>query len=402
MGFVSCRDLTAATAEVKSVKKSEATARKAQETAIAEFEKLRNGCDELNSQLLKGQEDLSKANSLSQSLQREVNSLKFAYNTAEIALREQSMETERMKSELDNAMAERDRLLVTAEQQKSALAVQAKRSEDSLKSLWDRQETLERVEKDADYSLNQLVTVQEGLQSLLAQEGILMHSELLGVKKLVTVLSSVRDRLLEINTIRSELEAEKSLRIQLEASQKLEVQSMLATGMDDGSNVYDQLARYRNAVEASDARANYWQSVAQKAQMMLPQSSIEALETKVDEAMAVVAIKEENESLKAQLAAALADAAVANAALEKSQENMQSEFSSLWVAVQELNKLDAVKEQALADLITDRDRILGERDSGHKKFNELSVKYASLQRDLEVFKPFVVGCNLLLTIIRIE
>jgi chromosome segregation ATPase len=387
---------------VKSVKKAEATARKAQETAIAEFEKLRNGCDELNSQLLKGQEDLSKANSLSQSLQREVNSLKFAYNTAEIALREQSMETERMKSELDNAMAERDRLLVTAEQQKSALAVQAKRSEDSLKSLWDRQETLERVEKDADYSLNQLVTVQEGLQSLLAQEGILMHSELLGVKKLVTVLSSVRDRLLEINTIRSELEAEKSLRIQLEASQKLEVQSMLATGMDDGSNVYDQLARYRNAVEASDARANYWQSVAQKAQMMLPQSSIEALETKVDEAMAVVAIKEENESLKAQLAAALADAAVANAALEKSQENMQSEFSSLWVAVQELNKLDAVKEQALADLITDRDRILGERDSGHKKFNELSVKYASLQRDLEVFKPFVVGCNLLLTIIRIE
>jgi chromosome segregation ATPase len=387
---------------VKSVKKSEATARKAQETAIAEFEKLRNGCDELNSQLLKGQEDLSKANSLSQSLQREVNSLKFAYNTAEIALREQSMETERMKTELDNAMAERDRLLVTAEQQKSALAVQAKRSEDSLKSLWDRQETLERVEKDADYSLNQLVTVQEGLQSLLAQEGILMHSELLGVKKLVTVLSSVRDRLLEINTIRSELEAEKSLRIQLEASQKLEVQSMLATGMDDGSNVYDQLARYRNAVEASDARANYWQSVAQKAQMMLPQSSIEALETKVDEAMAVVAIKEENESLKAQLAAALADAAVANAALEKSQENMQSEFSSLWVAVQELNKLDAVKEQALADLITDRDRILGERDSGHKKFNELSVKYASLQRDLEVFKPFVVGCNLLLTIIRIE
>jgi chromosome segregation ATPase len=387
---------------VKSVKKSEATARKAQETAIAEFEKLRNGCDELNSQLLKGQEDLSKANSLSQSLQREVNSLKFAYNTAEIALREQSMETERMKTELDNAMAERDRLLVTAEQQKSALAVQAKRSEDSLKSLWDRQETLERVEKDADYSLNQLVTVQEGLQSLLAQEGILMHSELLGVKKLVTVLSSVRDRLLEINTIRSELEAEKSLRIQLEASQKLEVQSMLATGMDDGSNVYDQLARYRNAVEASDARANYWQSVAQKAQMMLPQSSIEALETKVDEAMAVVAIKEENESLKAQLAAALADAAVANAALEKSQENMQSEFSSLWVAVQELNKLDAVKEQALADLITDRDRILGERDSGHKKFNELSVKYASLQRDLEVFKPFVAGCNLVLTIIHIE
>jgi chromosome segregation ATPase len=387
---------------VKSVKKAEATARKAQETAIAEFEKLRNGCDELNSQLLKGQEDLSKANSLSQSLQREVNSLKFAYNTAEIALREQSMETERMKTELDNAMAERDRLLVTAEQQKSALAVQAKRSEDSLKSLWDRQETLERVEKDADYSLNQLVTVQEGLQSLLAQEGILMHSELLGVKKLVTVLSSVRDRLLEINTIRSELEAEKSLRIQLEASQKLEVQSMLATGMDDGSNVYDQLARYRNAVEASDARANYWQSVAQKAQMMLPQSSIEALETKVDEAMAVVAIKEENESLKAQLAAALADAAVANAALEKSQENMQSEFSSLWVAVQELNKLDAVKEQALADLITDRDRILGERDSGHKKFNELSVKYASLQRDLEVFKPFVAGCNLVLTIIHIE
>jgi chromosome segregation ATPase len=363
--FVTISELSATTTEVKSVKKSEMTARKSQEQITSEFEKLRTAFDELNSRFIRSQDDVAKSNSLTQSLQREVNSLKLAYNTAESSLREMSIDSDKFKAEFDAVVSERDSLLALTEHQKSVLSVQARRSEDSVKSLWDRQEALERVEKDADYSINQLVSVQEGLQGLLAREGILMHSELLGVKKLLGLLSSVRERLLEINSIRSELEEEKSLRAQLE-------QGFVEGDSESQNTIFQQLTKYRKAYEASEAKAAYWQSVAQK-----------GVSGPADESV-IEKYVEENESLRSQLANALAEVAVANDSLEKSQENMQREFSSLWLAVQELNKLDSAKERALAELISDRDRLAGERDAGTKRFHDLSLKYTTLQHDLEV------------------
>ena len=54
-------------------------------------------------------------------------------------------------------------------------------------------------------------------------------------------------------------------------------------------------------------------------------------------------LQEESESLKEQPALASKEALNARSELQHTQENMQREFASLWMAVQELNKLDAVK-----------------------------------------------------------
>ena len=95
-------------------------------------------------------------------------------------------------------------------------------------------------------------------------------------------------------------------------------------------------------------------------------------------------LQEENETPKEQLALASKETLNARSELQHTQENMQREFASLWMAVQELNKLDAVKEQALADLVSDRDRTVRDRDMANKKLHELTVNYQSLHRELQV------------------
>lgn len=370
------REHTATCSELKIAKRNESDAKAELGTVMSECEKLRSGFEECSSRFLRCQDDLTKSNAVNQSLRQEISSLKGAYTAIETAERGHAVDMSKLKAELMGLTAERDGLVSQLAQQRAHIALQAKRTEDSLKSIWNRQETMERVEKDADYSLNQLQTVQEGLQGLVMREGIVLHSELLGVKKLLGLLGSVRERLQDINKVRSDLESERLLRTQLEEeSRLLQHDSAIVDGVDAPEI---QIARYREACQASEARANHWQSIAQQLQTLNADS-------------AAASLAKENEELRLQLAAALSDAAVANAALEKSQETMQSEFSSLWLAVQELNKLDAAKEDALAELIDDRARVLAERDSGLKKFHELSIKYASLQQDLETIDRDLVA-----------
>ena len=95
-------------------------------------------------------------------------------------------------------------------------------------------------------------------------------------------------------------------------------------------------------------------------------------------------VESENVQLKDRLAAAQSEASVAKADLLTTQENMQREFASLWMAVQELNKIDATKEQALADLISDRDRTAAERDKALQKLHEYSQQNKRLHSELQV------------------
>ena len=63
---------------------------------------------------------------------------------------------------------------------------------------------------------------------------------------------------------------------------------------------------------------------------------------------------------------------------------MQKEFASLWLTVQELNKLDASKEQALAGLVADRDAACKQRDAAEAELVELAQSYKQLQFELQV------------------
>lgn len=374
-------DLLATIAEIKELRKLSASQIKENEQTLAEFDKLRATYDEVNQRLTRCQDDMLRSGNINQSLQREINSIKYAYNTMEASFREQTLELDKQRVEIEALSSERDSLLTNAQQQKSMLALQSQQTEEALKMQWQRQETLERVEKDAEFSISQLMSIQDGLQKLFAREGTLIHSELVDAKKLTGMLTLVRDRMLEVNNIRLELERERSMRIQLQDIQQRQDSAKLSIPIDPLNDVNEQLAKYRKLAEASEAKANYWQTVAQQR----VKDGVGGVITSPPNSSSIhnLNLKEENERLRSQLASALADAAMANATLEKSQESMQREFSSLWIAVQELNKLDAAKEKALAELISDRDRVVVEKNNATTNLMDLSRKYQQLQQDLE-------------------
>lgn len=85
-----------------------------------------------------------------------------------------------------------------------------------------------------------------------------------------------------------------------------------------------------------------------------------------------LSLQTENLRLQEALRAALQKCTAAEKALELSKEEMQKEFASLWLAVQELNALDAQKESALADLISDRDRVVRDRDAAIERLKSVN------------------------------
>ena len=67
---------------------------------------------------------------------------------------------------------------------------------------------------------------------------------------------------------------------------------------------------------------------------------------------------------------------------------MQKEFTSLWLAVQKLNAIDAEKEKAMQDIVSERDAILREKDEAVEKLKVLEKNYEELQSELEVSSSF--------------
>ena len=75
--------------------------------------------------------------------------------------------------------------------------------------------------------------------------------------------------------------------------------------------------------------------------------------------------------------------------LRVSREGMQGELASLWMAVQELNKLDAVKEKKMQELLSDRDRALEAKELALTQLDEMTDNYNELQTELQVIIFFL-------------
>lgn len=79
--------------------------------------------------------------------------------------------------------------------------------------------------------------------------------------------------------------------------------------------------------------------------------------------------------------------------LRVSREGMQGELASLWMAVQELNKLDAVKEKKMQELLCDRDAALEAKDAALRQLEEMTDNYNELQTELQVLHTYVASCT---------
>lgn len=106
-------------------------------------------------------------------------------------------------------------------------------------------------------------------------------------------------------------------------------------------------------------------------------------------------LREELEHMAAEALAASADLRNSKALMQKevwsskeelrvSREGMQGELASLWMAVQELNKLDAVKEKKMQELLCDRDAASEAKDAALRQLEEMTDNYNELQTELQV------------------
>jgi Kinesin motor domain len=106
-------------------------------------------------------------------------------------------------------------------------------------------------------------------------------------------------------------------------------------------------------------------------------------------------LREELEHMATEALAASADLRNSKALMQKevwsskeelrvSREGMQGELASLWMAVQELNKLDAVKEKKMQELLCDRDAASEAKDAALRQLEEMTDNYNELQTELQV------------------
>lgn len=339
-----------------------------------------------------------------QAARSEIAELQQMNALADASIVEKTRLLERLQAEHSVLVSERDSLASLCDHQAKSLKLQSQQSEASLKMLQQRQSALERIEKEATINLDDWDSLQEGttifdalychhfkplyipvhsgLKGMLAQEGSLLHSELLDAKRLTGMIASMRERAQEAALLQEELVKERAARQQLQLQLERRGDDSFRSAADLASDkvhkqLIDQVNYYRKSAEASEARAQYWQQVAQK---------VKSRGGDVDQSAEVLQLRD-------QLAAAQSDAASAKTELLNAQENMQKEFASLWMAVQELNKLDASKERALAELISDREHAVREKDAAVLELGEYKQKYRDLQSELQVVAVIRIYCH---------
>ena len=340
------------------------------------------------------QEELRKADEFNAKLSAEANESKTSQLAAEKIAREMIRTIERMKSEVGALTLERDSLLGIIDRQEAAIKLQHQQSEASLKMLHQRQAALERVESDAATNMDELVRLQEGLEGMLTREGSALHSELLDAKRLTEIISTLRERMNESTILNEELVKERAIRINLESryssveAELNKLRSSLPTG--GFQQINDKVSELEQQLKTKEALATYWQQVAENVNASVESSSS-------------MELKAQNVGLQEQLTASKAETIKTKEELNAAKENMQTEFASLWMAVQELNKLDASKDHELKNLIEERDKAVREKQISIDNYRDLQQKYSAVQLELTEVDKYLVealGVNINRNILR--
>lgn len=305
----------------------------------------------------------------------------------------------RMAFDMNLSNAEKNDLRTVIEQQAMIIKLQIQQSETSLEMLNHRQRVLEKFDSQTADNDDELLNLQEMLQDSLSREGNNLHSELIDLRKIGQLLSVVRDRVSLNKGLHQELQQERNERERL--SLKIEEISSQSPTVKD-SVIMNQMEAIKKQSESSEARAEYWQQVAKKMGGGANGSAtvandnagagsgsggphVYALNSYDDRLM------KENEKLRDDLSKSVFETKMARDELKLSQENMQKEFASLWMAVNELNKMDAVKDKEIQSLIIERDQALKERDAAIKSLRDLKMEYRKLNNELKTIDQELIA-----------
>ncbi len=203
------RDISKSNAEKDILRKDSQISAQERVLHVAEIEKLRNLNSELNKGLAKLHDDLKKSFDIADVLREDLDESRRQSSTAELTLREQTLELDRVKAQLVVQSSERDGLLALLDQQNGAMKMQARQTNEAFKMLHEKQVLLENFSKSSSVGMDEFAGLQADLQSLLDTDGTLLHSELVDSKKLTSMISVLRDRVQQGSVLRAQLEQER-------------------------------------------------------------------------------------------------------------------------------------------------------------------------------------------------
>lgn len=241
------------------------------------------------------------------------------------------------------------------------------------------------------------------------------------VRLLADLKGSVTSQSTQVDSLRREADKERNLRIQLERetaellTDKSRMQTKIGQGpstaelahliseelatrlnIDRGQSVkdvatdklcqmlLDQAAQLRKELESAESKSAHWQQVAQSASSVSDRSSYLSVGEQLEQSAIFQRLRDENSMIKDQLLAAKAEASVARSELRERQNTSQIEFASLWLAVQELNKLDSEKESMIARLKDEKSELEKDREELAKRLKDMSRRYQQVWDELHV------------------
>lgn len=258
---------------------------------------------------------------------KESGAAKLYIANLSINLKESYDQFEVLKGQYSLVCDDRDALTAICGQQEQALRVQGQQAETSLRMLQQRSAALLRA-GGGGVSVEEVTRMQGSMEELLLREGCHLESEGLDAKRLASMVAALRERLQP-----QQAEAERPPK-----QGRAEV--------DGGA-----LVQLRQQAQASESRAAYWEHVAKQ---LGRRGDGAAAEQPAGSAPAAPALLAELETARKEVESA-------RAAQRAAEEATRQEVQSLWRAVQELNELDSIKEQAVSSIVADRDRLVAER-----------------------------------------
>jgi hypothetical protein len=330
---------------------------------------------------------------------------------------------ERLSSNVNIITSEKNTLLSIIEQQETAIKVQQTQSENSLKMLHQRQMALERMEQDYNSSMEELLQLHDSHQGLLTREGQSLYTELLDAKRLTGMITSFRDKIENVNILKKELDTKdlvlketernyqllltkyneamtsnSSLMVKVAETTKDSLENLHKLDKKESTKVMEltdelttlkrSLAELQRNFDANEAKALYWQQVAtkvtgNKAISVMPAAVMNTTHDSTDSTTVIIQLQREKNELLVVIDSKDREIKDLHEQLGGKKEAMQKEYSSLWLAVQELNKLDVIKEKAMLDLVEERNKAIQEKSLLDRALKELSTSYNDLQDELE-------------------
>jgi hypothetical protein len=251
----------------------------------------------------------------------------------------------------------------------------------------------ESLQREAAAELSRL---HKSVHDLLLSSGSSMQARTADTRQLMEVVAGLRAGMASLAQPQSQ-----------NAAAQAALAEERAARAEEAKNVKEMLARQMTALQESTAKATYWQTLAEKQREYITKMELAYAETSSasgslqlrsaeqvelraaqDRARTWQKTAEDSQAAQAQLQLQLqalqasrssgADSAEIAAQKQQAaaaQTAMQEEYASLWVAVQDLNRLDAQKEQAIHALVKEQER-------SHRKLQHAQAAYQAMQAEL--------------------